>query len=112
MKIYYEHWIYRLFIIRMFLRGFDGMYLFGILLKYSKKYYISRGYGYLEEKIKHETFHGWQVIMCGGYINFLALYVWWFITGLIKYKSWNKAYENIWFEIQARRKTWVNTSLS
>ena len=102
MTIYYEHWIYRIFITRMFLRGFDGMWLFGILVKYSEEYYISRGDDYLEKKIRHESMHGWQVIMCGGFINFLCLYVWWFIAGLIRYRSFKKAYENIYFEIKAR----------
>ena len=102
-KIYHEHWIFRFPFIRMFLRKTTGMYLFGILLKHSKKYYINRhGVNYLRELIKHETFHGWQVIMCGGFINFLCLYVWWFIIGLIKYRNFKKAYKNIYFEIKAR----------
>jgi hypothetical protein len=86
---------------------YTGIFLFGaILLCYSKQYYLwEYSDGYLDRLILHEKIHGWQAAVCGGYINFYSLYLFWYVQGLIKYRSHNKAYENIKFEIQARR--WV-----
>jgi len=102
-KVYEEHWIFKLW----FMKKYTGMFLFGaILLRYPEVYYRHvLGEKYLKALIRHEQFHGVQAYLCGGYINFYALYLFWYIQGLIRYRSHDKAYANIWFEVAAREWT-------
>ena len=106
-KVKYDHWLFKLW----FMSKFTGFSLPDrIWLRYTEAYYLVKyGVEYLEELIRHEKIHGIQVIYCGGWINFLILYGYFYTFGLFRYKfqgmTWKqahwKAYTNIKFEREA-----------
>jgi len=84
------HWLFKL----PHFRNFTGIAVTQDLI-------ICRGLAY-DRLIKHEKVHQMQMIRCGGLFYFWLLYLWYYLGGLVKYRSHWKAYRNNKFEVEAR----------
>ena len=85
-----NHWIFKL----PFIRNYTGIAVTPNLI-------ICKGEAY-EGLIKHEKVHQEQMKRCGGLLFFWLLYLWYYLTGLVKYKGHWKAYRNNPLEVEAR----------
>ncbi len=96
MKIYYEHWIFKLPYVRRFL----AMAILPnvILVKCSKEIW-DKYYKGVED---HEKAHHAQSIFVGGAIRFWFIYLGMLIWEFLKCWNFMKAYRNIKFERDAR----------
>ena len=89
MNIIENYWLFKL----PFFNNYSGMAVTPSLI-------ICRGEAY-DSLIKHEMVHVKQMNR-HGYLLFLLLYLWYYLSGLVKYKSHWKAYRNNPLEVEAR----------
>ena len=90
MRVIENHWIFKVW----FMRNYTGMAVTSNLI-------ICKGEAY-EGLIRHEKVHQAQMIRCGGLLFFWLLYLWYYSTGLVKYRNHWKAYRNNPLEVEAR----------
>ena len=84
------HWLFKVW----FMKNYTGMAVTPNLI-------ICRGYAY-DGLIKHERVHQMQMRRSGGLLFFWLLYLWYYLTGLVKYKNHWRAYRMNPLEVEAR----------
>jgi hypothetical protein len=84
-----NHWLFKIW----FMKNYSGMAVTPNLI-------ICRGEAY-DSLIRHERIHQEQMSR-HGYLLFLLLYLYYYLSGLVKYRSHWKAYRNNPFEVEAR----------